>query len=50
MGSAINLVSAPLGAGMGDYTQAFEVGLNVPANSLAGSYAGTLTVTAAPLT
>lgn len=32
------------------YTQAFDLGLNVPANSLAGSYTGTLTVTiAAPV-
>ena len=32
------------------YTQEFDLGLNVPADSLAGSYAGTLTVTiAAPV-
>jgi hypothetical protein len=33
---------------MGDYTQAFDVDLVLPADSLAGDYAGTLTVTIAP--
>jgi hypothetical protein len=36
------------GPGAGDYIQAFDLGLTVPANSLAGDYAGTLTVTIAP--
>jgi hypothetical protein len=46
--SGINLLSAPLGFGVGDYTETFGVGLQMPADSLAGDYAGTLTVTIAP--
>jgi len=41
-------LKAPVGSGVGDYTQAFNVGLSMPADSLAGDYAGTLTVTIAP--
>jgi hypothetical protein len=48
IGSATTLLSAPALSGMGDYTQAFNVGLVLPADSLAGDYAGTLTVTIAP--
>ncbi len=44
----ISLLKAPVGYGVGDYTQAFNVGLSMPADSLAGDYAGTLTVTIAP--
>ena len=48
IGSATTLLSAATGSGVGDYTQAFDVGLVLPADSLAGNYAGTLTVTIAP--
>jgi hypothetical protein len=48
IGSATTLLSAPAGDGVGDYTQAFDLGLVVPADSLAGDYSGTLTVTIAP--
>jgi hypothetical protein len=48
IGSATTLLSAATGSGMGDYTQAFDVDLVLPADSLAGDYAGTLTVTIAP--
>jgi hypothetical protein len=42
------LLSAAAGSGVGDYTQAFDLGLVVPADSPAGDYSGTLTVTIAP--
>ena len=48
IGTPIILLKAPVGSGVGDYTQAFNVGLSMPADSLAGDYAGTLTVTIAP--
>ena len=48
IGTPISLLTAPVGYGVGDYTQAFNVGLSMPADSLAGDYAGTLTVTIAP--
>ena len=48
IGTPITLLKAPVGYGVGDYTQAFNVGLSMPADSLAGDYAGTLTVTIAP--
>jgi YVTN family beta-propeller protein len=48
IGSPTALLSASPGSGVGDYTQAFNLGLVLPADSLAGSYAGTLTVTIAP--
>jgi hypothetical protein len=48
IGSATTLLSAATGSGVGDYTHAFDVGLVLPADSLAGNYAGTLTVTIAP--
>jgi YVTN family beta-propeller protein len=48
IGTTTGLLSAPVGYGVGDYTQEFDVALVVPANSLAGDYAGTLTVTIAP--
>ena len=48
IGTPIILLKAPVGYGVGDYTQAFNVGLSMPADSLAGDYAGTLTVTIAP--
>ena len=48
IGSPTALLSASAGSGVGDYTQAFNLGLVLPADSLAGSYAGTLTVTIAP--
>jgi hypothetical protein len=48
IGTPITLLTAPVGYGVGDYTQAFNVGLSMPADSLAGDYAGTLTVTIAP--
>jgi hypothetical protein len=49
IGSSRTLVSATTGNGFDQaYTQAFDLGLNVPANSLAGSYSGTVTVTIAP--
>ena len=48
IGSAVTLLSAPVTDGVGDYTQAFDLGMVVPADSLAGSYSGTLTVTIAP--
>jgi putative surface cell wall-binding protein len=48
IGSAVALLSAPAGDGVGDYTQAFSLGLTVPADTPAGAYSGTLTVTVAP--
>jgi hypothetical protein len=48
IGSAVTLVSASATHGVGEYTQAFSLGLTVPGDSLAGSYTGTLTVTIAP--
>jgi hypothetical protein len=48
IGTSIALLSAPVLSGMGDYTQPFYLGLVVPANSLAGAYSGTLTVTIVP--
>lgn len=48
IGSAVTLLSAPAGDGVGDYTQAFSLGLTVPGDTPAGAYSGTLTVTIAP--
>ncbi len=36
IGTPISLLTAPVGYGVGDYTQAFNVGLSMPADSLAG--------------
>ena len=51
IGSSRELVSATATNGFDQpYTQAFDLGLNVPADSMAGDYTGTLTVTiAAPV-
>jgi hypothetical protein len=46
--TAVALVSAAAGDGVGDYTQAFSLSLNVPGDSQTGTYAGTLVVTIAP--
>jgi YVTN family beta-propeller protein len=48
IGTPVVLLSAAAGSGVGDYTQAFDLGLVVPADSPAGDYSGTLTVTIAP--
>jgi hypothetical protein len=48
IGSAVELVSASATNGVGEYTQAFSLGLTVPGDSLSGAYSGTLTVTIAP--
>jgi hypothetical protein len=48
--TAVTLVSAPATDGVGDYSQPFTLGLNVPADTPAGTYAGTMTVTIAPPT
>lgn len=48
IGSARTLVSAAAGFGVGAYTQAFSLGLNVPGDSRSGAYSGTVTVTIAP--
>jgi hypothetical protein len=43
-------MQAQANAGMGTYTQKLDVSLTIPAQSLAGSYTGTVTttITAAP--
>jgi hypothetical protein len=48
LGSPTTLLSAAPGSGAGEYIQAFDLGLTVPADSVAGDYSGTLTVTVAP--
>jgi hypothetical protein len=48
IGTPAILLSAAPASGVGDYTQAFDLGLVVPADSPAGDYSGTLTVTIAP--
>jgi hypothetical protein len=48
--TAVTLLAAPVGDGDGDYAQAFSLGLTVPGDSTAGTYAGTLVVTIAPPT
>jgi len=49
IGTAITLVSAAAGDGVGEYTDGFTLGVVVPADSLADSYTGSVTVTATPL-
>ena len=41
----MKVLTAAVGSGVGNYTQAFATHLTVPANSLAGTYTGTLTTT-----
>lgn len=41
----VKVVSAAAGSGVGQYTQAIASSLTVPADSLAGTYTGTLTTT-----
>lgn len=41
----VRVVSAAPGSGMGSYTQAITADLTVPADTLAGTYTGTLTTT-----
>jgi len=50
LGTDKPVLSATAGSGVGSYTQAIAATLEVPADSRAGTYSGTLTTTIAPPT
>jgi hypothetical protein len=47
--SAVQALSAAAGSGSGNYTQPIDVSLVIPAQSQAGTYVATLTVTTSPI-
>lgn len=48
LSGAVPILSAADGSGSGNYTQPFDVSLDIPAQSQAGVYIATLTVTVSP--